>query len=251
LTADGSQFSLSISGATEGTLSLEFTSDYVSWQQLGDYAFTPPSMLVTDTVGPNVQARFYRARMDTNYFGTHVGFIRQAIPAGYSMIGNQLDAGDNSLGAIFPGAADSTTVYKFDESAQQFLPNTMCGGAWMSPAMTLNPGEGVIVWSPSAQTVEFVGQVRDAFHVRVEKQWCIRCLPVPQAGMLTSALQFPVGNSGDVIQVMTDTAAHYAVYTSDGTGWLPSEPSVRLGEAFWSWKGLSYSIWQGVFWSSP
>src|SRR5262249_9387898 len=139
----------------------------------------------------------------------------------------------------------------FDESAQQFLVNTMLAGAWASGAMTLNPGQGVIVWSPTAQTVRFVGQVRDAFRVRVEKQWCIRCLPVPQGGLLTSALQFPVGDSGDQVQVMTDPLGQYRAYTSNGASWSPSEPALGLGEAFWSWRGSSTSIWQGVFWDLP
>jgi hypothetical protein len=251
LTSDGSQFSVTIYGPSTASVKVEFTSDYVSWQQLGNYSFSPPSALVVDTAVSSVQARFYRASIGGSHFGTEVGFIKQSIPAGYSMLANQLDAGDNSLGAILPSAPFGTTVYKWDESAQQYVSNTSFGGSWSSPGMTLNPGEGVIIDTGSAFTAQFVGQVLNAFYVRVEKGLCIRSSPVPQAGLLTSSLQFPIGNSGDAVYVMRDTAADYTTYTSNGTSWSPSEPFIGLGQAFWASPVYNTWVWTRVFWTWP
>jgi hypothetical protein len=251
LSSDGSQFSMTAYGPSNSTITVEYTADYATWQVLGSYIFSPPSMVIQNTPVTGVQARFYRAYNNSGYFGSEVGFIKQVIPAGYSMVGNQLDAGDNSLGAIFPVAPEGTIISKWDESAQLLVDNRMLVGGWESPGMTLNPGEGVYVFGPIQFTNQFVGQVRDAFHIRDETQWCMRCSPVPQSGLITTTLRLPVGSSGDELYIMSDNALHFAIYASNGSAWSPFEPSLGLGQAFWTWREPNAWAWDRTFWTWP
>src|SRR5687767_2502685 len=90
-----------------------------------------------------------------------VGYINQPIPAGFSMVANQLNASpDNKVTTLLPAPPNNTAVYKFNKASGgydtlQFL------GAWEGDDldMTLNPGEGAFVFAPSAFSTTFVGEV--------------------------------------------------------------------------------------------
>ena len=60
------------------------------------------------------------------------------------MIANQLDNADNTVGTLLTGFPTGTTLYKWDESAQQFVNTSYLTDHWSSPSMTLHPGEGAI-----------------------------------------------------------------------------------------------------------
>jgi len=212
LISSDTQFTFNITGPNNGTYTVEYTSDYLSWTFLGNYSLSAGSVAVTDNIGSTLN-RFYRAKLGTNYLGTQVGFIKKSVPSGQSMIANQLDNVDNTVGWLLPGLPTGTILYKWDESVQQFVNNTYLGTQWSSPSMTLHPGEGAILSISEARTINFVGQVRDAVNIEIPKDQSIRSSPVPQAGAISSVLLFPGGSLGDQVSKMTDPSGSYTTFT--------------------------------------
>jgi hypothetical protein len=249
------QFTFLISGPGNGIYRVEYTTNYVNWTFLGNYQLSTGSVRVTHSIGsaPN---RFYRAKLGTALLGTQLGYIKKTVPAGLSMICNQLDAGDNTVGALMPSADDWTQLYKWDENSYppQFVINTFVpGSGWLFPAMTLNPGEGVIIRTTSPVTLKFVGRVKDAFYVRVLRE-SIRSSPVPQAGLIQNTLLYPAYFSGDTVYKMVDTSGNYEGFSYIDMSWEPYEPSLAIGESFWAYPAdlpSPWRRWTRTFWTWP
>ncbi len=215
---------------------------------LGNYSLSAGSFAVSDTIGS--VNRFYRAKLGTAYLGTQVGFIKKTASDGYSMIANQLDNGDNTIATLFPGVPTGTTLFKWDESAQQYVSSVYAGDQWDSPSMTLHPGEGAVLQTGGTLALRFVGQVRDAFLIPLPHGMAIRSSPVPQSGGITSALAYPGTHLGDQVSQMTDASGTYATYSWNLSAWTPSEPIIGIGESFWSNK-VNEESWKRVFWTWP
>ena len=90
-----------------------------------------------------------------------VGYVDIDIPPGFSMIANHLARRDNSVGELFPGVPEGTTIYKFDPVSQSFSANEFAAGAWTNPDETLLPGEGAFIKNPTTNTLRWtiVGEV--------------------------------------------------------------------------------------------
>jgi hypothetical protein len=114
-------------------------------------------------------------------------------------------------------------IYTFDDIDNAWLPNANA---------TLNPGEGAFFTSPTATTLTFVGEVLQGNLTNSTplNAFSIRSSMVPQAGAVTSVLGLP-GEAGDQVYVYRNG---YTIYSFDDIdmNWLPSEPSINVGEAF-------------------
>jgi len=101
---------------------------------------------------------------------------------------------------------------------------------------TMNPGEGGFYQSPSAVTLTFVGEVLQGSLTNTLpiNTKVIRSSMVPQAGLISTTLGIP-GEPGDTIFTYH---GGYSGATFDDVDlvWLPSEPSVAVGEAFFYQK---------------
>ena len=154
---------------------------------------------------------------------------------------------------LFDPAPAGTFVYKLDENTQSFRTNHKddLGGVitWDSYLMTLYPGEGVIVLAPSAFTVKWTGRVRqNALSRVVSSQQMMHSSIAALSGLVGTTLGFAVAH-GDTISRMTGTDGSYTTYPYSNGAWSPSQPTISLGEAFWSNKAKAvvwrqnYSAW--------
>jgi hypothetical protein len=187
-------------------------------------------------------------RVGTNLVSTWVGYVKKAAPPGYSMIANPLETLENTLEKLLPDVPEGTMVYKWIEGTSLWRANSYRFGAWDDPAMTLHPGEGVIVRNVSGApfTIAFAGEVNLALHNRVPLGEAIRSSAIPQAGLVSSGLGYaPFGPGGQIMR-MTDPRGGYTVYTYDEDGWSPSEPVIELGEAFWCRNPVNAFIWERI-----
>ena len=116
--------------------------------------------------------------------------------------------------------------------------------------MLLNPGEGVIIQTPSAAnyTVTCIGELLQTPHKTFPPSNSIRSSLIPQLGQLDTFLSFPVVN-GDVIYRMTGhVGGTYSTYTYSGGAWSPFAPTLSVGESFWIYNySGSERDWQRVF----
>jgi hypothetical protein len=146
---------------------------------------------------------------------------------------------------LLPAPTIGTTLFKFDGVTPyqqiQFL------GVWLgATTMTLSPGEGVFMSVPSASTITFVGEVMQGTLVNpVPVGLDIYSSMVPQEGGITSVLGF-TPSIGDTINRWNGPGAPLPYTQSQFLGlWLPTEPSINVGEAFW----LSRSSATGIDWT--
>ena len=90
-----------------------------------------------------------------------VGYGNTTFQPGYNWFGNPLDAPPNMLSALIPTAPNGTTVSLWSSTLNLFTPTvTFTGGAWSSD-LTLSPGTGAALHTPSLFINTFVGTVLD------------------------------------------------------------------------------------------
>jgi hypothetical protein len=101
--------------------------------------------------------------------------------------------------------------------------------------------------------LKFVGEVYSAFDVRIPGypgNWAIRSSPAPQAGLLTSLLNYWPADNADKVDRMTSTSGSYTEYTWSFPNWSPQQPSLSVGEAFWT-NSLNNFFWSRILWLWP
>ena len=162
-----------------------------------------------------------------------VGYVNLDIPAGFSMIANPLDAGDNTLNNVIQSAPDFTTIYKFNPSNGTYDTISsfdQASGQWSNgDAITLAPGEGAFIATLSAFTLTFSGEVMQGeLSNPLPAGYSIVSSQVPQEGTLQS-LGY-TGNNGDTVYQFNGTS--YVINTYFNGSFLPSEPNIGIGEAF-------------------
>lgn len=189
--------------------------------------------------------------MGQNVFSANVvGYVNVTVPAsGFAMVANQLNTTNNTLANVIPNPPPNTaaykygasgyTVYQFDEFDLKWLPD---GNA------TVNPGEGLFIKNPTTSplTITFVGEVpQGTLTTDVPAGFAIRSSMVPQQGKLGADLGFP-GAPNDQVYVYNNGS--YTVYQFDefDLKWLPDDPTIAVGQAFFSKKGAAAS-WTRTF----
>ncbi|HOC54313.1 MAG TPA: hypothetical protein PKI20_01685 [Verrucomicrobiota bacterium] len=168
-----------------------------------------------------------------------VGYYNVACPADtYVMVANQLNTTNNTLNGLFPNPVPSMQVlkwnggwdtYTFDDIDLMWLPN---GDA------TLNVGEAAVVKSPADTTLTFVGEVLQGAlsnPLPAAEVYGARASMVPQAGLVATDLGFPSEASDQILK----WNGGWDTYTYDDIDlmWLPSEPTLAVGEGVVLKKG--------------
>jgi len=166
-----------------------------------------------------------------------VGYVNQAIPAGFSLVACQLqNSTDNKLTSLFTTAPDGTTVYKWSNSQNRYFINDFADGSWEGDDlnMTMNPGEGVWFKAPTPFTNTFVGQIALSSSVPIPHGFSIISSAVPQAGTLT-ALQYGA-TEGDTTYQWSPAQNKYIINDFADGAWegdTAGGPTVAVGEGFW------------------
>ncbi len=174
-----------------------------------------------------------------------VGYYNVTIPAGaLTVIANQFNTTNNTLGALIPNPPPGTFFYKyvsgsgwvtynFDEFDLKWLPNA---------DVTLNPGEAGFFKNvtTSPMTLTFVGEVpQGTLTNALPAGLAIRSSIVPQAGKVTTDLLYPAVAGDFVYKYVPGTG--WTTYNFDefDLKWLPSEPTFGVGEGFFSKKSAA------------
>ncbi len=169
-----------------------------------------------------------------------VGYYNVPLAASQKlMIANQLNTTNNTLGALIPAPADSSSFFKYSGGFQSYQYDGL-GGQWDPDGnATLNPGEGGFFVSPQATTLTFVGEVlqgnlTNTLPIGVK---VLRSSVVPQQGGITTVLGLPGEDSDSLFTY----SGGYASYQYDGLGnqWDPTEPVINVGQAFFYVKANS------------
>lgn len=197
---------------------------------------------------------------DPVYSVNAVGYVNVVLKAGFTIIANPLDAGDNHLSKIFPANLPTgTTVFRYVGGAFQtsrFALNDNDVLAWGND-FEMKPGEGFFIKNPTAAdvTVTFVGEVMQSTAGPLANPlvagFNLKGSMVPQSGDLKVVLGYPAEN-GDVVFRFVNGAyepSRYALDDNDQLNWSVV-PTPAVGEGFWI-KSNTAKSWDRTFTVSP
>jgi hypothetical protein len=162
-----------------------------------------------------------------------VGYYNIACPPNQLvMIANQLNTANNTIGSLLPSVPAGSQLYKYNGGYTSYNFDDI-ENAWLPDAnATLNPGEGAFFKAAAATTVTFVGEVMQGSLTNTlpVNALAMRSSMVPQAGGVSSVLGL-TGEAGDQLYTYSNG---YTSYNFDDIemNWLPSEPQIKVGEAF-------------------
>lgn len=175
-----------------------------------------------------------------------VGYVNMTVKPGFNTIANPLDAGagNNTASKVLAGVPDGTTVYKYVAGSGYTIDSYSDLFGWDNPDLGLAPGEGFFIQVPAGADVNltFVGEVPqgDASNMSLPAGFALVSSKVPQAGKLATDLKYPA-TDGDTVYTYANPGG-YTIYSfTDLFGWDPQEPSVAVGQAFWSQKSAAAS----------
>lgn len=184
----------------------------------------------------------------TVYSVNAVGYVNVAMVPGFTLVANPLVAETNTVAVLFNDMPNGTTIYKFDSTAGAYVSNIKNFGKWTDTAMTLLPGEGAFVKNPRTTniTITFVGEVMQGNLTNaLPAGYALVSSMVPQEGAVAAALGFPPVN-GDILYLWNPTSQAYASATYNFGKWAPSDPVVKVAEAFFAKKKAAAS-WTRTF----
>ncbi|HEY9174926.1 MAG TPA: hypothetical protein VI136_21770 [Verrucomicrobiae bacterium] len=170
-----------------------------------------------------------------------VGYYNVTMKPGFTMFANQFQTTNNTLAALIPTAPPGANFYKF-ATGSGWTPYTFDDlDGWLPDGnVTLAPGEGGFFRNPTSSdvTLTFVGEVmQGALTTELPAGFSVRSSKVPQAGTAT-ALGVPAA-PGDNIYTHA-TVGGYTPFTFDDLdGWLPAEPNIAVGQAFFVRKNAA------------
>jgi len=168
-----------------------------------------------------------------------VGYVNIPVPANTKILmANQLNGTNNTIGNLLPNpmVPAFSQLFKFNGGFSSYTMDDI-DLVWLPDGnATLNPGEGAFFISPQATTLTFVGEVRQGSLTNTLPAGIkvIRSSIVPQAGLVGTTLGLP----GQAFDQLFTYNGGFTSYTFDDIDlvWLPSEPNIAVGQAFFYTK---------------
>jgi hypothetical protein len=229
---------IGVRGAPNDFIFLEYAPESVGpWSTLTSFHLNASGAgeYIDNTANPR---RLYRARNDGQLYSVNiVGYANVAVPA-TGFAGNPfLTTNGNAVTTVLPNASNGMVLLKLGASGYQ---NNNFLNGWSNPTMPLLPGEGFFVkdLSGAATTVTLLGEVVNGNCNRLPAGFSLASSIVPRSGLLQSQLQFPAAE-GDEILIFNRSSGAYDIYDFFFDSWIPSEPSLGVGQAFWCSKSIA------------
>jgi len=223
------------------------------WITLGNQTglFTDPDSAVVDR-------RFYRINDGGVFSSNAVGYYRLGLPTGFSMIANQLTTFSDTVTNLFKSPPENAMIFKFKPATQSYTIVSYTEGEWQGghPELTLAPGEGAFLATPTPFNQRFLGEIPMGRSITIPQGWSILSNPLPESGPLNLAppngLGFPIAE-GDTI--FRWNGVGYTIQSfSEGawTGASTQPPVVRVGESFFFYRPTAPAdIWNRNYTVGP
>jgi hypothetical protein len=232
---------------------LEVSDDLVTWT-----ATATQGSPYTDATAGNVTRRFYRVKASGLISRNYVGFYRVNFAPGFTFFANQLRPADDRVVALLSDPPSETTVFAFSPSSASTAITYYVPSGWEGDdvMMRLSPGSGAIIYSPTAFTRTFVGEVVLNSTNELAAGLSLVGSAVPKSLPLTGAggLGLPIA-AGDEIYQFSPAIGGYVVNTFMGNGWEGDDggdtPVVAVGECFWIRKAAPATWVQRINQYSP
>jgi hypothetical protein len=178
-----------------------------------------------------------------------VGYVNVPLASGFNLIQNPLNQLGNTIADVLPTMPDGTLVYLYTPASGFFV--VQYDGEWLPNAnAVVAPGMGFFLRPPQATTVTFIGEVpQGTLATPFSAGYNLVGSRVPQTGKLVADLHYPVTHGTTIYRY--STGGIYTVYDYTTLfGWWPSEPTIAVGEGFWSHQAAATS-WTRTFSVNP
>jgi hypothetical protein len=158
-----------------------------------------------------------------------VGYTKLTLKKGFNLVGNTLDnKSGNKATAVFTDTPENSAVFSWTGKGFNELDN-VGSGVWVGDDFTLAPGTAVFVQVPADATITLVGEVLTGQQdISLVKGFNFVASKIPQAGKIDSDLGFTALDSDAVFQ--WNGKAYVESDYIAGVGYLPSSPSLAVGE---------------------
>jgi hypothetical protein len=184
------------------------------------------------------------------YSANVVGYINVTCTPGFTMIANQLNNTNNTVGAVFPQTLPAD-VQLWTWTGLTFLQNTWYGDSWDDDSINFGPGTGGFIKNPydTNVVITFVGEVLQGnLNITNNSGFNLIGSIVPTAGNLETTMALTNGNGISYDdQVWTWTGLTYAQNTYYGDGDWDADPIVQVGQGFFVKHTGGTTIWQRYF----
>ena len=193
------------------------------------------------------------ASADAVYSSNVVGYVNVDLVAGWNMIANPLDSGNNMLSTLITDAPLGTAAYKYANGGYTIsifdYDDVDEENIW-SKDFSLNPGEGVFIKAPEAFAITFVGEVKAGTHsIELPAGWSLVASPTPVAGDLDEIGLTAAVGLGDAVYKYANGTYKISVYDYDedeDMDMWSNAINVGVGEAFFV-KKAEASTWTRTF----
>jgi hypothetical protein len=237
----GTDFTFTIRGPIGYQCTIESATqvDASTWSNVGTRTLNNGT--ATFSYSASSSTRFFRVRSGTFRSANAVGYVKLTIPTGLSLFANQLNNGNNTVPTLFASTplTGSVTVFKLNGSGtyDQMMYDQDLGG-WNGTGFSLSPGDGAWIDNASGAviTLKLLGEVPQShFEINVPNGISYRSSPIPQAGLVSTVLGFPLPpDSAMNISRWVNATGLWQNFSFDPDfGWSPSEPTAAVGESFW------------------
>lgn len=235
-------FEFDVTGPANQRCVVEYSTNLLlgNWQPVAlQFISSTGSMHVTDPNSISAAVRFYRASVGSVRSDNAVGFLRRTISTGASVcVGYPFFAEDNRVPAALSNAPIGFIVEKFDERIQDYRYNTNTPTGWTDPQMTLRPGEGAFVLTPTNYQWNAFGEIVPNCVNTILSTNTLVSSPFPIAGQVDTDLQLPMARQEQILK-WGGTTWNTSLY---GAGGWSSTPTMGVGEGFMAGKRRQ-TIW--------
>jgi hypothetical protein len=180
-----------------------------------------------------------------------VGYVNTAIPSGFSMIQNPLNASpNNSLASALPNPGAPCQLFKYNTTSGAYDINEFDGEFWLDDAQVVNPGEGFFLFNPGAPfTITFVGEVpTGTLSTPLVTGFNMVGSKVPQAGLLQTDLGYvPTAPAESVYQYRNASNDYLIIGWDSDVFWADGEPNLAVGEAVFIYRLGGAGNWTRTF----
>ena len=186
-----------------------------------------------------------------------VGYVNLTFTnAGFFIISNPLNNGNNQISTVISNAPDSTTIYRFGPTGFGQPLTFVAGAGWFSPTGpatdVLAPGEGFFLQIPAGSTpvtLTFIGEVPQGTSLVnpvtiTANKFSLIASQVPvSAGLDQPIMGFTNAVDGDTVYFFDGSKQKYAdgINFVGGAGWFGSagatNPTPNVAQGFFFFSG--------------
>ena len=184
-----------------------------------------------------VAAGLASSQAQSNVYSLNVvGYVNSSYVPGFNLTANPLVNSTNNLNNIIKLAPDNTLAFIYDPIIQDFdanIPTFVAGPNVWSPSATINPGVGFFLFTDTAFTNTYVGEVKQGTTtLAIQSAFNGVSSPAPIGGSLSNVLQsFPVNDNDLALQYdpIAQDFLNIATFVSGPNVWSP-DLNVKVGE---------------------